>query len=489
MNRRLLLKLYVAAIVVAAAIVLVILSHAAPGFPGVWAVGLFLTLGVLLEVSSLQPKVGGGAGSISFVVDLSAPILFGGFWSCLIGATCAAVTQVFRRTEPLRFAFNVSERAFRIGLAFSVYNVLGGKTPPSILVQAGSTPFDQLLQDLGVFLAAAFAYFLVNSLAVSVAVALSGNKRVGEVWRVNTLFMLWYDIAASGFALVVAWAYLTFDDESGLGRLVLLVVIAPIVAVRHIYGKLNTLQHLYVELDRAYDKLEEALREQLEIMVRSIEARDPYTSGHSRRVAALARAIATDLSLPANEVDEIENAALMHDVGKIHAEFAPLLQKEGRLTQDEWEVMKTHAARSADLVGLFSRFHGTVQKYVRSHHERWDGKGYPDGLSGADIPLGARIIMICDTVDAMTTDRPYRKALPFERVVAELTKYRETQFDPCLVDVTVTSMTVRRLVVDAGYPQEPRADRVGVHARTRPALRSQSSFLDAIRAAESKPAG
>ena len=219
------------------------------------------------------------------------------------------------------------------------------------------------------------------------------------------------------------------------------------------------------------------------MMVKSIEARDPYTSGHSRRVAALSKAIAKDLGLSGEDLAEVQNAALLHDVGKIHEEFAPLLSKEGRLTQDEWEVMKTHAAKSAELVGLFSRFRGTVQDAVRSHHERWDGKGYPDGIVGEAIPLGARVIMISDTIDAMTTDRPYRKALPFEKVVSELQKYRGTQFDPVLVDATISSVTVRRLVSDRDFLDEQTSPRPQTVGKARPALRSQSSLLDALRSA------
>jgi HD-GYP domain-containing protein (c-di-GMP phosphodiesterase class II) len=265
------------------------------------------------------------------------------------------------------------------------------------------------------------------------------------------------------------------------------VVFLPIIAAKHIYAKLSTLQSLYDELDSAYDKLELNVREQLEMMVRSIEARDPYTSGHSRRVAALSKAIATDLGLDAKLVDEIENAALLHDVGKIHAEFAPLLSKEGRLTEDEWEVMKTHAAKSADLVSLFSRFKGNVLDSVRWHHERWDGKGYPDGIVGAAIPLGSRIIMISDTIDAMSTDRPYRKALSFEKVVSELIKYRGIQFDPDLVDSTVNSVTVRRMVSDKVFLAEQITSiKTAPHHSSRPALRSQRSFWEGLRAAGAK---
>jgi putative nucleotidyltransferase with HDIG domain len=224
------------------------------------------------------------------------------------------------------------------------------------------------------------------------------------------------------------------------------------------------------------------------MMVKSIEARDPYTSGHSRRVAALSRAIAADLGLEPKLVDEIENAALLHDVGKIHAEFAPLLSKEGRLTEEEWEIMKTHATKSAELVALFSRFQGNVLDSVRWHHERWDGKGYPDGVSGEAIPLGARIIMISDTIDAMSTDRPYRKALSFEKVVAELLKYRGIQFDPGLVDATVNSVTVRRMVSDKEFLAEQTTSiKSGPKVSSRPVLRSQRSFWEGLRSSAGQP--
>jgi HD-GYP domain-containing protein (c-di-GMP phosphodiesterase class II) len=104
--------------------------------------------------------------------------------------------------------------------------------------------------------------------------------------------------------------------------------------------------------------------------------------------------------------------------------------------------------KSAELVGIISSFHGTVLNAVRSHHERWDGGGYPDGLAGDEIPLGARIIMISDTTDAMTTDRPYRKRLAIEAVITELQKYRGTQFDPKLVDLVVNSVAVRRVMAE-----------------------------------------
>src|SRR5207244_3177777 len=164
------------------------------------------------------------------------------------------------------------------------------------------------------------------------------------------------------------------------------------------------------------------------------------------------------------EIEQVETAALLHDVGKIHEEFAPLLRKEGRLTEAETALMQTHSTRSAELVGIISKFRGFIQDSVRHHHERWDGQGYPSGISGKSIPLASRIILISDTIDAMTTDRPYRKRLSLEVVIAELQKCKATQFDPELVDGTISSVAVRRLIAGAS-PEFFERDRITCRSR------------------------
>jgi HD-GYP domain-containing protein (c-di-GMP phosphodiesterase class II) len=457
-------------------------------FPGVWGIGVLLVVAFLLQVTATDSRGGNAEGSLSFIVHLSAALLFGVVWGAIVAGLSTVLSQVLLKRPAIKAAFNISQRMIATLAATLVFGALGGSTPPLVLTPGAQITTSSLVATILAFLAGAATYFAVNSILVSAAVALTTGRRFSDIWSRAFLWVVGYDIGASALALLVAWLYLRFDGPTILSRLGFLLFLIPLIVAKHVYAKLNTLQVLYDELDKAHDRLELALREQLEMMVKSIEARDPYTSGHSRRVAALSRAIATDVGLKGDLVDEIENAALLHDVGKIHAEFAPLLQKEGRLTQEEWEVMKTHAAKSSELVGLFSRFRGNVQQCVHFHHERWDGKGYPDGVSGDSIPVGARIIMICDTIDAMTTDRPYRKALPFEKVVAELQKYRSSQFDPVLVDVTVTSVTVRRLVSDREFlAEQTRVDRTLPKARPRPALRSQSNFLDALRTAASGP--
>src|SRR2546429_1667157 len=196
------------------------------------------------------------------------------------------------------------------------------------------------------------------------------------------------------------------------------------------------------------------LEEKLELMVKAMEARDPYTSGHSLRVSEYALAIARELRLSANDVDEIKRAALLHDVGKIYEEFAPLLRKEGKLTPEEKMTMQTHVTRSAQLVATAARLRGMVEAMIRHHHENFDGSGYPDGLAGEQIPVGARVIMIADTLDAMTTDRPYRNALTLGCAIEELEKYAGRQFDPDLVRLVAKSATIRRLQgVDRRTPE------------------------------------
>src|SRR5207245_10816284 len=146
-----------------------------------------------------------------------------------------------------------------------------------------------------------------------------------------------------------------------------------------------------------------------------------------------AMAIARDLKLWVTELDQIKSSSLLHDVGKIYEEFAPLLRKNGRLSPEERIVMRTHVVRSAQLVATVGRLRGSVEAIIRYHHENFDGSGYPDGIANYQIPIGARVIMVADTLDAMTSDRPYRKALTLAAAIEELEKYAGRKFDPELV--------------------------------------------------------
>lgn len=410
-------------------------------FPGYWDLGSFLLITFFLEQLVMQLRAG-GKGSISFVMHIAAGILFGGFWGATIAAVSLCLSQVLRGLPPIKIVFNVSQLALSVSASLLAYHVLGGSVPPAYLQPLELVSSDALRSDFVLFFVFAALYFAINSVAVSTVVSLSTGQSFREVWTLNTRGVLGYDLGASIVAIMAAWFFIKSQELTAFGPLGLLAVIVPIVVVRHVYGM--------------YHNLQESGRELLAVMVKAIEARDPYTSGHSLRVSQLSRAIAIELGLPSAEIELIETAALLHDVGKIHEEFAPLLRKEGRLTDDETALMQTHSTKSAELVGIISKFRGFIQDSVRYHHERWDGEGYPTGLMGKNIPLGSRIILISDTIDAMTTDRPYRKRLPLEVVIAELQKCKGTQFDSDLVEVTVSSVAVRRLIAGTAAGMQQR---------------------------------
>jgi len=401
-------------------------------FPGSWAIASFILVAFVLETLNTQLRVEAN-GSTSFIMHIAAGLLFGAFWSGLITAFSTLLGELARGSKPLKLVFNISQRTIAVVAAALLYTSLGGHLPPSYLTPGGTLSSDVVQTDLGLFFLFASAYFLLNSVLVSSVVSISSERSFREVWSLNTRGVLGYDIGASLISLLVAWLYTATQRKLGFGPIGLIGVVIPVIAVRHVYG--------------LYHQLQESGEELLQLMVKAIEARDPYTSGHSIRVRALSRAIAAELGLSATEIEQVETAALLHDVGKIHEEFAPLLRKESRLTPEETVLMQTHSTKSAELVGVISKFRGFIEDCVRHHHERWDGQGYPFGLAGIHIPLGARIILISDTIDAMTTDRPYRKRLGLEVVIAELQKYRGQQFDSDIVDVAVSSVAIRRLIV------------------------------------------
>jgi len=173
-------------------------------------------------------------------------------------------------------------------------------------------------------------------------------------------------------------------------------------------------------------------REAIEALADMVDLRDPYTHGHSQRVAGYATCIAKRLKMSADEIEVIRAAARVHDIGKIAVPDRVLL-KPDRLTEDEYREMQRHQEVGARLLEKFPDFRAG-REYVSAHHERPDGSGYGRGLKGSQIPLGAAIIAVADSFDAMTSNRPYRKALPLENAIAELQRHRGSQWDARVVD-------------------------------------------------------
>jgi putative nucleotidyltransferase with HDIG domain len=186
------------------------------------------------------------------------------------------------------------------------------------------------------------------------------------------------------------------------------------------------------DLMAAYAKLEQSSLEAIESLNATVEAKDPYTAGHSQRVQRIAVAIGEELELPKERLDPLRLGALFHDIGKLRVPDA-VLTKPARLTNEEYELIKRHSEDGAHIVGKFGPLRATVTM-IRHHHERWDGGGYPDGLGAGEIPLEASVVGLADAWDAMTTDRPYQGALKLEEAFAEVRNGRGTQFAPEVVD-------------------------------------------------------
>jgi len=196
-------------------------------------------------------------------------------------------------------------------------------------------------------------------------------------------------------------------------------------------------------------------------ILHALDCKDHYTYGHSMRVAYFSLSLGREIGLNEDELYDLELAALFHDIGKIGVPDSVLL-KPSRLTEDEFMAMKSHPSKSAEILEGFTHF-DEVAKFAKHHHERWDGRGYPDGLKGEDIPLFSRIILIADTFDAMTSSRPYRKGLDYEVAYAELEEFSGSQFDPELAHAFIKAMkrevaknepTFKLSIVDGSFEKD-----------------------------------
>jgi putative nucleotidyltransferase with HDIG domain len=206
-------------------------------------------------------------------------------------------------------------------------------------------------------------------------------------------------------------------------------------------GQTDQLRKRSKDLMAAYAKLEESSLEAIESLNATVEAKDPYTAGHSLRVQQIAVAIGEELDLPKDRLDPLRHAALFHDIGKLAVPDA-VLTKPALLTDDEYEQIKRHSEDGARIIGKFGPLRATVP-IIQHHHERWDGNGYPERLAAGEIPLEAAIVGLADSWDAMTTDRPYHRALTREEAFAEVRNGRETQFAPEVVDAFFAALRRR----------------------------------------------
>ncbi len=268
--------------------------------------------------------------------------------------------------------------------------------------------------------------FAANAVRERVRGGITIRELAGETRQVYI-----FDVALASLGLAVAIA--------AISRQWVVALIVPLFGVLRWFS-----DERRARLDQLIE-LNDAYRGTALLLGDVVEADDTYTGAHCKDVVGLALDVARELGLDLDRQRSVEFGALLHDIGKI-AVPKTIVNKPGKLDPREWEIIKTHTIEGQRMLDRVGGFMGKVGRIVRSHHERWDGGGYPDGLRGEDIPLEARIISCCDAFNAMTTTRPYRRALPVATATAELLEHAGTQFDPRVVDALLA-------VVRAGTPR------------------------------------
>lgn len=410
-----------------------------------WLSAAFFTgMGILVMILS-YPVGKATSGSIGFLPFLSVAMIAPNGAALVAVATSTFAGELMLRRPWQKVAFNTAQHTFAIAVGLFLYLSLGGK---SVIVESPKVV---------PFLGLCAAYFALNKLAVSTVVSASTGANTFRHWTKSVKNSGLYDALSLPLIVLLALMYVT------KGAVWTALAALPMLGIRQLYRMVFALEKVNEEL--------------LQLMVASIEARDPYTSGHSQRVARYAREVARTAGLPASQVERVEIAALLHDVGKIHEEFATILRKPGRLSDAEFGLMKLHPIRSAELVAKVSNFSDLVSS-IRAHHEAWNGTGYPDQLAGDDIPQSARIIALADTIDAMTTSRPYRVGLSLDEVRMELVRESGRQFDPtiCSKLTAPTAWTVLERVVLAAQQEFPANDA----AQSMPPVGNTGEFLVAL---------
>jgi len=366
------------------------------------------------------------------VPALALACVFGPFGP-LAAETALAVKRAFQRDAPIKWAFDWGSLVLAGAAAALTFEALPNSEPGTTVLAA---------------LAASFVYYAVNAATLSLIMALHEGERMVAIWRER---LAWLAVHYVGFGLTAGAFVVIERDHGGWAVLFFAIPLLVLFVAEQQYvdrsrESVAELRKHRDELAAANTRLGSALSTNQELMrstqrsylstitslARTIEAKDPYTGGHTERVRDFALLLAREMGLGAEDLRAVEVGAIIHDIGKIGIPDG-ILTKPGKLTDEEFDAMRRHPEISSYIVSDLD-LPQIVQDMVRSHHERWDGGGYPDSLAGDDIPLAARILSVADTVDAMTSNRSYRQALRVEVAVAEIRKLAGAQFCPTVAE-------------------------------------------------------
>jgi len=379
-------------------------------------------LAIAVLASSLKVQLPGidGTMSVNFlfillgVMELTLPE------TLVIGCTATLVQSVWQsrnRLDPVKVLFNVfGMMANASALCYVSYHSLGarvGNNKPVLL------------------LLAALVFFLANTLPISVVIALTENKSSRKVWSECYFWSFPYYLVGAAVVGLVGIVNRRAGWQTSL--LILPVIYWVYRSYRQYLGRLEA-EKERVEIEKRHvEQIASLNMRTIEALALAIEAKDQTTHTHLQRVRTYAIEIAKEMGLTPDEIEALRAAALLHDIGKL-AVPEHIINKPGKLTPEEFEKMKVHPTVGAEILERVS-FPYPVAPIVRAHHERWDGSGYPAGLTGDEIPIGARILSAVDCLDALASHRQYRPAIPLDRAMDTVKEKSGSWFDPQVVAV------------------------------------------------------
>ncbi len=376
-----------------------------------WTFGVCLAAALLTSGLKVPRLSGSGSMSLNYTFVFLSIVQLSPMQAFLIAALSTALQcRLHKRTfiAVVQILFNISNSVCSTAAAYGCYHVLmthGMALAPSLTL-------------------AASAYFLCNTLPVAFAIGWSSQEDPVKIWRAEFTWFLPFYLVGAALAAIADLALVRF----GWGTAALLVPVVYTV-YRSYVGQVNRLE----ERRKHMEETEALHLRTIEGLAMAVEAKDQNTHDHLFRVRDYVAKVATLMDLNDMQKKALQTAAFLHDIGKL-AVPEHIINKPGKLTSDEFEKMKIHPVVGADILERV-RFPYPVVPIVRSHHERWDGQGYPDGLAGENIPIGARILSVVDCFDALASDRPYRRAMPLPKAMDVVKSMAGSQFDPQIVAI------------------------------------------------------
>ncbi len=415
-------KLYIASLSVAAVIISVyaLINTDWHAFQSQWLPFLvFLTI-IILADSFPVPLPRGGSVTVSFAAIAASILIFQPF-IVIVMAIARDIFLLIKRENTIKHVFNIAQFAVSTGSAAIVFNYFYAP------VEA-----DFNYYQVTAFIASMVVLFILNHTFVTLILAFTQDEKPYTIWLTNIKWCTLQFLSMAPLGALIAVIYINI----GFWGLVLFLL--PMIIARHSF--------------QSYIDMRQTFLDTIKSLSLAIDAKDPYTKGHSSRVSDYAVMLAREMKWPEDRIEFLKYVALIHDVGKV-AVPESILKKDRLLTTEEYDIMKKHSEAGAEVIKDVS-FFAAGSGIIKHHHESWDGNGYPERLKGEEIPEGARILSVADAYDAMTSDRPYRKALKPMEAFKEIQDCSGTQFDPKVVKAFSRIMPELSLETDrANHPE------------------------------------